>query len=515
MSRTVAAGGIALVELTETQFVEIVGVQADDSTYAEGDDRRQHGRALFGSRARIFPLIDGAGGNGCPVLIRDISPASVGFMFEEELAVGDEFIVQIPRQDGTLITIQCMVHRCEPGGTGLVQWVIGATFELVLDTEQWQSTRPEVPASERGSMHFAPTAPAPTTKDERNADRCLPTPSRWKNLAWLTKWDRSSSKIRNRLKRNESPAAAECPAVVKATPAKPGKPATKAASTTVKAEASTKPANEPAVESPAVEIEPTPISEAAMAARPSLFLAPGAEPVEIKIPAAPPEIKKPAPQNLPLNKPLPPLAMTAETQQAPAVQSAAEAPAMTPAASPIVPAITTAIPQAAAIEATNASQPAAVSATEIAPAVATIASQPAVVSPTPVDPIPPLAVTIAAQPAVVATTPVNPIPSLMPVAASQVVAQALPADANRAAPAATAASVAPVAAPAVVVSPAELSGVSCVWVTMSSVEMSFAFPSFASDRPTLSLPLVAPISSGKPPRKSESARLVRGRSRRW
>jgi len=139
------------------------------------------------------------------VLIRDISSASVGFLFEEELAVGDELIMQIPRQDGSLITIQCMVHRCEPGGTGLVQWVIGATFELVLDTQQWQATRPEVPANERGSMHFAPTAPAPPTEEERNADRCLPEPSFWKNLASMAKWDRSSSsKIRNRLQPNEA-----------------------------------------------------------------------------------------------------------------------------------------------------------------------------------------------------------------------------------------------------------------------------------------------------------------------
>jgi len=139
------------VELTEELFKEITGVRLDAPVYEGAPDRRKHPRVCFGSRGKIFPLMEGAGGSGCTVLVRDISRGGVGFLFGEELAVGDEFILHLTKHAGGKIAIQCIVTRCELGGTGLVQFDIGATFELVLDESQWKAPK-DAGCGVRGSM---------------------------------------------------------------------------------------------------------------------------------------------------------------------------------------------------------------------------------------------------------------------------------------------------------------------------------------------------------------------------
>jgi myosin heavy subunit len=50
--------------------------------------------------------------------------------------VGTEFIIGFIGQKGQLIRVQCSAHRCEAGGTGGTQYVVGAVFQEMLAEEQ-------------------------------------------------------------------------------------------------------------------------------------------------------------------------------------------------------------------------------------------------------------------------------------------------------------------------------------------------------------------------------------------
>ncbi len=131
--------------LTRKLFTEIVGVDAESiAIFEPAGSRRKHIRVAFGSRARIYPLIEAPGQVGCPVLVRDISRCGIGFLFDEPMALGDEFVIHLPRIDREPVHIHSIVQRCVPGGSGGTQWAIGATFELVMN-----STDPiELPSEE-------------------------------------------------------------------------------------------------------------------------------------------------------------------------------------------------------------------------------------------------------------------------------------------------------------------------------------------------------------------------------
>ncbi len=126
------------MELSEQLFMEITGVRVSTPIYETAPEKRRHTRVAFGERARIFPLMEMETGNGSPVLVRDLSRSGVGFQINDELTVGDEFVLQLRKQTQELVHLQCIVQRCEAGGTGLVQFVVGATFELVLTEAQWK-----------------------------------------------------------------------------------------------------------------------------------------------------------------------------------------------------------------------------------------------------------------------------------------------------------------------------------------------------------------------------------------
>ena len=121
------------MELPIQLFEELTGTAVAEAPGQPPDERRKHPRVAMGARARILPLLEGVGGGGSPVLVRDISLAGIGFLSAAEMNVGDEFVIHLPAPSGRTAQIQSIVNRCERGGTGCTQYVVGATFELVLD----------------------------------------------------------------------------------------------------------------------------------------------------------------------------------------------------------------------------------------------------------------------------------------------------------------------------------------------------------------------------------------------
>ena len=253
------------MELPETLFEEITG-EASAPVYDATDERRKHPRVGFGSRARIFPLIENAGGRGCAVMMRDLSRGGVGFLFNHKLEIGDEFIILIPRQEGPSVQIQCMTQRCEPGGTGGISFVVGASFELVLDETSSPLNRPDAEGQTAGPTHWPGTV-------EEVARESFAT-SMYKCVSSIAMFDRSAMRIRNRLKSN---AALAAEAKESADNTEIMTKTNQAAKTDAPATSETAPAAEAAVALPSYPIIEAPAPVDASRPHTSLFAAAGAE----------------------------------------------------------------------------------------------------------------------------------------------------------------------------------------------------------------------------------------------
>jgi hypothetical protein len=121
------------VELPDVLLEEITGV-ANAGQVSGSDERRRYSRLSFGSRAYVYPLIQSEHTRGLTAVVRDISVGGIGLLLSREVSSGDEFVLRLPRKAaGPAIDVMCLVRRCEPGGFGGGNFVVGATFELVLD----------------------------------------------------------------------------------------------------------------------------------------------------------------------------------------------------------------------------------------------------------------------------------------------------------------------------------------------------------------------------------------------
>ncbi|MGA2582670.1 MAG: hypothetical protein ABSG31_05285 [Tepidisphaeraceae bacterium] len=119
------------VELCE----EITGICNFPRVAESADgDRRAYRRFPFGCRGTIWSLRKGVEGPATPVLLRDISVGGVSFLHAEAIKIGGEFIIGFVGQHGQLVRIQCEANRCESGGTGGTQFVIGASFQALLQS---------------------------------------------------------------------------------------------------------------------------------------------------------------------------------------------------------------------------------------------------------------------------------------------------------------------------------------------------------------------------------------------
>jgi len=121
--------------LTEKIFQSIFGMCIIDYSN-DAAERREHPRVEFGRRATIFALADGNPGPATIILIRDMSLKGVGILQSERMEPLDEFVLDVSKFVGRPLGIRCSVERCEPGGSGGTQWVIGATFEEILESEE-------------------------------------------------------------------------------------------------------------------------------------------------------------------------------------------------------------------------------------------------------------------------------------------------------------------------------------------------------------------------------------------
>jgi len=125
------------VNLPSELFDEITGLGDLPPPVTEADcERRSHHRFAIGSRATICGLRRGVEGPPSIVLMRDVSVAGVGFLHNERMREGDAFVIRFAGKNGRRVGIRCFVNRCEAGGTGGMQFVIGATFQVLLEVKE-------------------------------------------------------------------------------------------------------------------------------------------------------------------------------------------------------------------------------------------------------------------------------------------------------------------------------------------------------------------------------------------
>jgi hypothetical protein len=122
------------MELTTEQFAEITGFCVISPAADARADRRKHSRVPFGSRARISSLQAGLDGIDSVVVIRDISASGLSLLSSGAMEPGEQFVIQFSGEHGWPARILCQAARCEPGGSGGAQFIIGAGFEMVIES---------------------------------------------------------------------------------------------------------------------------------------------------------------------------------------------------------------------------------------------------------------------------------------------------------------------------------------------------------------------------------------------
>jgi hypothetical protein len=134
------------VEIPVRIYEEITGLPDLPPPVDEADyERRKHRRVPFGHRAIISPERKGADNTPTVVMVRDVSLGGVSFLNDEALKVGTPLGIEFKGHQDRPVNLHCAVVRCEAGGSGGTQFVVGASFDAVLTKELPLQAPSEIP----------------------------------------------------------------------------------------------------------------------------------------------------------------------------------------------------------------------------------------------------------------------------------------------------------------------------------------------------------------------------------
>lgn len=95
----------------------------------KADQRRQH-RATLHARATIIPLRESCHPGSLAILVRNLSPAGMGFLYERPMNLDEQFAMVLPRAGDTPAVVLCAVASWQPLARDL--YGIGARFVRIL-----------------------------------------------------------------------------------------------------------------------------------------------------------------------------------------------------------------------------------------------------------------------------------------------------------------------------------------------------------------------------------------------
>lgn len=94
------------------------------------EDRRAMGRIPMQKVMAIIPYRTGMTGEAVNVWIRDISAGGMGLIHSHRMEPNEEFVIRLPRVDGSEMPLVCAVAHCTALGPEL--FTIGARFVRTL-----------------------------------------------------------------------------------------------------------------------------------------------------------------------------------------------------------------------------------------------------------------------------------------------------------------------------------------------------------------------------------------------
>ena len=136
------------MEVSLAVYEEITGLPELPPPVDEADyERRKYRRVPFGHRATITPIgtpsSDGEAARDV-VVVRDVSISGMSFLHTEAIRPGTPFLIEFRGHHDRSVTMRCIAARCEPGGSGGMQFVIGAAFDELLTKELPAETDQEI-----------------------------------------------------------------------------------------------------------------------------------------------------------------------------------------------------------------------------------------------------------------------------------------------------------------------------------------------------------------------------------
>jgi hypothetical protein len=154
------------VEIPLSIYEEITGQgELPPPVDAADFERRKHRRVPFGCRATIFPERKTGDNTPSVVMVRDMSVAGLSILNTEPLKPGTPFLVEFRGRHDRPVKIRCTTARCESGGAGGAQFVVGATYESLL-TEELKPAPKEATAPPLAELVAATTDDTAAPVDE-------------------------------------------------------------------------------------------------------------------------------------------------------------------------------------------------------------------------------------------------------------------------------------------------------------------------------------------------------------
>lgn len=117
-------------DLDVTQFSDLLASLQNTRPSNHDDDQRSQPRAELLARATIIPLRECAHPGDLAILIRNLSPAGLGFLYEHKMSLGEEFALLLPCAGDTPSVVLCAVASWQPLARDL--FAIGAQFTRIL-----------------------------------------------------------------------------------------------------------------------------------------------------------------------------------------------------------------------------------------------------------------------------------------------------------------------------------------------------------------------------------------------
>ena len=118
------------IDISAERFSDIVNsLKTERGNGADVDERRQP-RADINARATIIPLRESCNPGPLTVLVRNLSPAGIGFLHERPMSLDEQFALVLPRSGDTPAIVLCAVACWQPLAGDV--YGIGARYVRVL-----------------------------------------------------------------------------------------------------------------------------------------------------------------------------------------------------------------------------------------------------------------------------------------------------------------------------------------------------------------------------------------------